>query len=449
MDLKIKLVIILACIILLFSGCSSDSGNNTGDKEKVTDAAEASAVLQTDNIWDGFNRIAVTFYGDTETQIGLSWYTPYKENYGNDVEVIEKKSMKAVDIDYEVKSDKGEYDENSMYHQTVIKGLAKDTEYYYRVGDKAADKWSGYGSFRTGSSDKTDFSFVAVTDTQSEHLPDAYFSAATMETAVKTAGEPAFIIHSGDFVDDGGNENQWSAQMNSAAEVLMNNVIVPAVGNHDIDDHSFWQHFMLEKTNGHKTTGLYYSYDYGNAHFVVLDTNKANETSYIDDEQLEWLDNDLKTARDKGAVWLIVNMHKGSYTVGEHAAGEMYAGDKGMRLRLGEIFEKHGVNLVLQGHDHCPSVTKPIKEGKASEEGVVYINTGSAGSKSYEMENNMSSEYYELFEYMDSEEREKDTYQNFAVITVSDNSLKVVMYERNIMKPEKQLYVLHEFEILK
>ena len=241
------------------------------------------------------------------------------------------------------------------------------------------------------------------------------------------------------------------AQMNSAGNILANNIIAPAVGNHEANSHAFWQHFMLEKTNGHKETGLYYSYDYGNVHFVCLDTNKTNEdnTSYIDDEQLSWLESDLKAAKENGADWIIVNMHRGLYTVGEHADNEKFAGEDGARIRVGSIFEKYGVNLVVQGHDHCPSVTKSLKAGQVADDGVIYINTGAAGSKSYELEINMPSEYYELFEYFPEGERVKDTYQDFAVITVSKSSLKVVMYEANIMKTDNQVYILYQFEIEK
>lgn len=452
-----KHIFLLGILLLALSGCNSKSASEQADKE-TTDLSLISEentsfenVSDSENASDKFSRIAVTFYGDTETQMGLSWYTPYKDGYGNDVEVTEKATLKKIDVKYEVQFGKAEYDENSMYHQTVLKGLTKNTEYYFRVGDTASNEWSSYGSFKTGSSDIKDFSFVAVTDTQSEHLPDAYFSAATMKMALETAQNPAFIMHSGDFVDDGSKEALWMAQMNSANDILTNNIIAPAVGNHEANDHAFWQHFMLEKTNTHKTTGLYYSYDYGNVHFVCLDTNKTNAdgTSYIDDEQLSWLDSDLQKARENGTEWIIVNMHKGLYTVGEHADNEKFAGKTGARLRVGSIFEKYGVNLVVQGHDHCPSVTKPIKAGQVSDDGVIYINTGSAGSKSYELENNMIQDYYELFDYYAEGERVKDTYQDFAVVTVSENSLKVVMYEVNHMKTENQMYILHQFEIEK
>ncbi len=440
---------------LLLSCKQSESGEDETTAKDINVQKETQSEdtykLDYSHISDGISRIAVTFFQDTTCQMGLSWYTPNKENYGNDVEIIEKSEMRLLDIEYKVEIGEAQYDEESMYHQTVINGLKPATEYYFRVGDKEAEEWSDYGTFKTSSEDIKEFTFMAVTDTQSEHLPDAYFSADTMERALQLAENPAFIMHSGDFVDDGDEEYLWLAQMNAAKAVMMNNIIVPAVGNHEEDVNAFWQHFKLEHTNEHKTTGLYYSYDYGNVHFVVLDTNKVNddETSYIDDEQLQWLEEDLEKANENGAEWIIVNMHKGLYTLGEHSDNEKFDGEEGARIRVGSVFEEYGVDLVIQGHDHCPSITKPIKAGEVSDDGIIYINTGSAGAKSYGMEIVMPDEYYELFDYKASTERPNDTYQNFAVISVTEEKLNIKMYEINQLLVENNTYILKEIEINK
>lgn len=455
--MKKKILVLFLIIVTALTGCGGEKGGNsenntvgeTKNNQGINEVQDN--VLVTDKVCDKFSRIAVTFYGDTATQMGLSWYTPNEEFYGNDVEVYNKKTLEKLSIEYEVETGVAEYDESSAYHQTVLLGLTKNTEYYFRVGDESSNEWSQYGSFKTGAPDLAEYKFVAVTDTQSEHLPDAFFSADTMELALMTAGDAAFIMHSGDFVDNGDKEYLWLAQMNSAESLLMNNIISVAAGNHEGDDNSFWQHFKLEKNNGSKTKGVYYSYDYGSVHYVVLNTNKKNSdgTSYIDDDQLAWLDADLKAAREDGAEWIIVNMHRGMYTLGDHALGEMYDGEDGMRKRVGAVLEKYNVELVIQGHDHCPSVTKPIIDGSEAAGGVVYINTGSAGSKSYAIEENLPGEYRNLFAYMPDTERVKDTYQNFAVISVTKEALKVTMYEQNLLKTSDRLYVTYEVEIKK
>ena len=455
--------------LAMITGCKGEESHKTVEKDtsKQTEAQDNSeskdddkesvkeniVVIQDKDIYDGINRIAISICGNPETQIGLSWYTPNTGDitYGNDVELFKASTMELVDIDYEVDTGEAEYDEDSMYHQTVLSGLESGTEYRFRIGDKASNQWSDYGSFKTASENMSEFSFIAVTDTQSEHLADAYFSTATFKKALEVVEDSAFIMHSGDFVEDGDEEELWIAQMNTAQDILMNNIIAPAVGNHEEDEHSWWQHFKIPHTNDHKTTGAYYSYDYGNVHFVVLDTNKDNEegTSYVDDEQLQWLKDDLKAAKDNGS-WIIVNMHKGLYTVGEHSDDDKFMGDEGARKRVGQVFEEYGVDLVIQGHDHCPSVTKPIKDGKVSDDGIIYINTGAAGAKTYELDTDlMSKEYYDLFDYMDKGEREDDTYQNFAIVDVSEEKLSVKMYELNMLKNMDNLYIIYELEIIR
>ncbi len=466
-------------VMLVVSSCTADktSNNNvnvdndqsaqTGinesqDNEEATDKHQGThtdvkddvIVIKDEDVYDGINRIAVSFHGDSSSQIGLSWYTPDKDDelFGNDVEVLNADTMEKLDIEYEVDTGEAEYDSDSVYHQTVISGLEAGCKYIFRVGDAASEQWSEYGSFITASEDIDEFKFVAVTDTQSGHLPDAYFSTATMTKALEIAGDSAFIMHGGDFVDDGDEEYLWLAQMNTAKELMLHNIIAPAVGNHEEDENAFWQHFKIPHTNEHKTTGAYYSYDYGKAHFVVLDTNKENEdgTSYIDDEQLKWLEDDLNKAKDNGVEWIVVNMHKGLYTVGEHSDSDKFDGEDGARKRVGEVFEKYGVDLVIQGHDHCPSVTHPLKDGKIDENGVIYINTGSAGAKAYSLDKDlMPDEYYELFSYLDEGDRDDDTYQNFAIVDVAEDKITVKMYEMNMLINENNLYIIKEFEIKK
>ncbi|MBE5938838.1 MAG: metallophosphoesterase family protein [Lachnospiraceae bacterium] len=452
-------IAVLLCISI-FTGCTKKSDvketttldETTSEKQTEEPVTEKLYELDREHIYDGISRVAVTFFEDSTTKMGLSWYSPKKSDYCNDIEIIEKDKMKLIETQYVISQGDAAYDSASMYHQAEVKGLTPGTEYYFRVGDKKANQWSDYGTFKTASADITNFKFVAVTDTQNQHLADAFYSANTMEEALKTAGNSAFILHSGDFVDNGNHEDLWMGLMNTSKEVLMNNIIAPAVGNHEEEDNAFWQHFKLPHTNNHKTTGIYYSYDYGKTHFVVLDTNKVNSdaASYIDDEQLEWLEEDLKTAKENGTQWIIVNMHKGLYTIGEHADNEKFAGENGARLRVGKVFEDYGVDLVIQGHDHCPSVSKPIKQGKVSEDGIIYINTGSAGAKAYTMEEElMSEEYYALFDYKALGERPDDVYQNFAVIDVSEEKIKVIMYEINLLAVENTQYVISEFEITK
>ena len=81
--------------------------------------------------------------------------------------------------------------------------------------------------------------------------------------------------------------------------------------------------------------------------FFALDSN------YIDDKQLDWLDKQLA---DSGSDWKICFFHHPPYSSGEtHGSAVL------QREKLEPVFVKHGVNVVLSGHEHFYERIKPQK----------------------------------------------------------------------------------------
>ena len=396
---------------------------------------------------DDISKITVTFYGNTATQMGLTWYTRTSKTYGNDVQVYDAESKKKVECKQSAESGKNTIHDKWTYHQVVLSELTPATKYMYRVGDEKKDSWSQIGSFSTSNPATEEFNFIALSDTQGT----AKFARATMKEALTIEPNSPFLFHSGDFVDDGGDEQLWSEMIDTSKDVLMNLPIMPAVGNHDKDTDSFWQHFNLQSESKRKETGVYYSLDYGKVHFAVLNTNEVSSdgASYVDDDQLKWLEKDLAHAKENGSEWIIVNMHIGCYTVGNHAGDPKLAGDKGERLRLGAVFEKYGVNLVIQGHDHIPCVTKDIVQGKVTNGGVTYMDTGAAGPKAYELTDVMPKSYFDLFQFLDKSNRKNNIYQDFADVQVKKDKIHVVLYERNVKQKGQPLKIVYQFDVLK
>ena len=135
--------------------------------------------------------------------------------------------------------------------------------------------------------------------------------------------------------------------------------------------------------------GVYYSFDYANAHFVVLNTNDAGLDG-LGETQFNWLKKDLESSTQK---WKFVLMHKSLFSGGSHSYdGEVVA----MREQLVPLFAETGVNIVFAGHDHTYTSTMLIdKNGKATDkqdlnglqytgDGVLYITLGTMGTKYYE-----------------------------------------------------------------
>lgn len=93
-----------------------------------------------------------------------------------------------------------------------------------------------------------------------------------------------------------------------------------------------------------------YSLDVGDAHFLCLDSN-----TYIDPTNDGWrayIDADLGSTK---ALWKFVVYHHPAFNVGtEHYTEQQ------MRV-LSPLFEAHGVDFVLSGHEHNYQRTRPLR----------------------------------------------------------------------------------------
>jgi hypothetical protein len=94
-------------------------------------------------------------------------------------------------------------------------------------------------------------------------------------------------------------------------------------------------------------TEYYYSFDYGNIHFVALYGSKEGLASTS--PQLDWLERDLRAS---DAEWTIVFVHISPYSTGEHDS-DLIERHVNVRENALPILEEHEVDLVLSGHSHC------------------------------------------------------------------------------------------------
>lgn len=97
----------------------------------------------------------------------------------------------------------------------------------------------------------------------------------------------------------------------------------------------------------------YYSFDYGNTHFLALNSEMYRVFVFWDafgTTFKTWLENDLKasTKKFKVAYW-----HQPPYSKGSHDSDDFFeVFMKSMRERVLPILENNGVDLVLCGHSH-------------------------------------------------------------------------------------------------
>jgi hypothetical protein len=256
---------------------------------------------------------------------------------------------------------------NSNYrYQADLSGLNPDTCYVYRAGGEEA--WSPPARFTTAD-DADCFTFLYLGDVQS-----GYADWGNMLDEIQQSHpQIRFSLLGGDLTDNGDSESEWGQFLDAASGYFSKVSLMPAWGNHD---GSMYYNFFALPDNG--PAGLkkdFYSFDYGNAHFVVLDSrNNTNE------DARQWLEADLQSS---SKTWKFAMFHHPAYP----AFDDNKTIDDSIRENWVPILEDNGVDMVFVGHQHEYMRTYPIFQGEAlsdsSRDGIVYV-MGNSGSKVYE-----------------------------------------------------------------
>jgi 3',5'-cyclic AMP phosphodiesterase CpdA len=279
------------------------------------------------------------------------------------------------------------------YHSVTFTGLTPDTLYAYRV-QGAEGHWSEWLQTRTAPAAAEPFRFLYFGDAQdgiSSHWP------RVVRAAFATAPDARFAIHAGDLVNWGSRDFEWAAWFKSVGFIHGMIPAVPVVGNHEYFDgivgpggtqvtalSVLWRpQFALPEVAAlpEALKETVYSFEYADTIVVVLDTMAAEHFA----AQAAWLDATLAAS---DATWKIVTMHHPMFELLERT-GFAAAGETGPERR--EIFlpvlARHGVDLVLQGHDHsygrgATLTRRTPNAARAGTLGTVFV-TSSAGAKMY------------------------------------------------------------------
>jgi len=245
-------------------------------------------------------------------------------------------------------------------HDVPLTGLTADTNYHYMVTTGATT--SSDHIFSTAVAPGSSFfRFVAYGDSRGE--PPAFDTTVQQEIAEGVlASHPLFSIHSGDAVHDGDKYPQWGPQFFTPSQELFWNVpFFFALGNHEYSlllGVPTWAVKFMYFPSGPSET--WYSFDYGNAHFVVLDSNTDFSPGSA---QYEWIENDLASAT---GTWLFASFHHPPYTshVSEHVPE--------LQDYVVPLFERYGVDMVITGHVHWYE--------RSVRNGIQYVIAGGGGA---------------------------------------------------------------------
>lgn len=226
----------------------------------------------------------------------------------------------------------------ATYHSVNFTGLRPKTKYVYRVGSE--DNWSEWFQFETASEHPEPFGFIYFGDAQNG-LKSHWSRVA--RGAYSDMPKAKFIVHAGDLVDSGSDDGQWGEW--HAAAGWINGMVpsVPSPGNHEYGAGGLTAHWRAQFTlPDHGPPGLgqtCYFLDYQGTRVISLNSNEKI------DEQAAWLDAVL-TSRSKSIRWTVLTFHHPIYST---ARGR---DNKAIREAWRPVIDKHGVDLVLQGHDH-------------------------------------------------------------------------------------------------
>jgi len=252
----------------------------------------------------------------------------------------------------------------SRRHAVALSGLGPGSRYYYRV--KEAGGESEIARFRTAPEDEDSHFAFAVIGDSGRGRKGQLAVAALLERV-----EPDLILHTGDIVYPSGEERHYDRRFFVPYGRLLKEVpVFPILGNHDLERDNgaaYLNNFHLPR-NDMQGTGRYYSFDWGNAHFVALNSELYHgDHSYSPEEQKTWLERDLKETRHP---WKIVYFHRPIYSSSKHGS------DQRIREDLEPVLVRHQVDLVFSGHDHVYERTVPIR-------GVTYVVSGGGGKGLY------------------------------------------------------------------
>jgi hypothetical protein len=217
--------------------------------------------------------------------------------------------------------------------KVVFSGLQPGKTYYYR----AFPGPDGKGSFKTPPAGEAPFEFVVYGDNRTRHDVHRQVVGAILKYS-----HPDFLVHTGDLVEDGSDSSLWPIFFDIERELLRKAPIFPTPGNHEHNSSDYYE-LMSAKP--------YYSFDWGRAHFSMIDSDLANAgaTAWERDsfwrEQTAWLEDDLKNSQNASF----------RFVVAHHAPMTAVRARQGMNAHmtaLEPMFEKYKLTAGFFGHDH-------------------------------------------------------------------------------------------------
>lgn len=345
-------------------------------------------------------------------------------------------------------------------HKAVLYGLVPNQDFCYRlyVYNSSRDGVQApvEGSFRTlYSAERKEVHFLAFGNTaQTAPAPEQQspLLAGLFGKKEEVAAEPSvspkellasqmaqkdadFVIHTGDLTASGLNEDADAEFFTPYKDVLKETPLFIAIGaneygpdrdNRDSKPFVRTNYSRFHDMSWSNATPKYYSFDTANARFIFLDANAAYGAVWAPDideksAQYQWLRTTLAGAGEK---WKIVVMNAPMYSTGQKGPANEAA------AYFVPLFERYGVDLVLQGAEANYERTFPMYQGEPNPRGVTYVTLGGGGAAPARRagSDRSTARFVSAYHYAD--------------VTISDRKLTMTVYnEQGVQLDKLELYI--------
>ena len=303
---------------------------------------------------------------DSRTSRMLMWQVDSQENFSVEYKLVGEDSAQFATVE-----------QRDLIYSCALENLKPESLYKFRIiSGERATSWQDLRTAGDGQ-----FRMIIFADSQCEHYEVWQHTA---DTADENFPDAELVTIVGDLVDNGQADYQWRAWHLAATKIFSGRIFAPVMGNHEcygVDwfnalPTGYLNQFTLPDNGAKDFDGYFYSFDYGAAHFFVLNTQFAELEKFkpkLRDAQEYFFRRD---AANVNRPWKIVFMHKDIYD---------YAQDKFNDIAdaFTDLFDELEIDLVFTGHLHTYRNRGKIFARQKNLSGTTYILCGRAGDQKY------------------------------------------------------------------
>ena len=379
---KAAMLILAAALVCqpmsVFADAAPDGMTDASQTEAAQNGAWEAWSEKWETIKNDWTQVSMS-PGADETQMNFAWYSKDGGQtgfvYGTSSDLSDGQSAEITQAAAQP---------GYVSNKVTLQGLQPGTTYYYQVEGKEIESF-------TTDDDTSSFSFVFVGDPQigssneekaktPEDIQKPTFLTAQSEAVrndtfnwnytlkrayEKTGNKASFILSSGDQIqtnakkvgDSTVSEMEYAGYL--SADIMKSVPVATTVGNHDADNANYTYHFNTANMSSLGDNGYVggdYYFTYGDALFIILNTQDTNVSEHKDFIE-------QTVAANPDCKWRIVTLHQDIYGSAEHSNEPEITN---LRYSLVPIFEENDVDIVLTGHDHAYSRTKMLKGGQST-----------------------------------------------------------------------------------